>query len=132
MTVYNVHLYREMRLYFPGIEAATPNDAARIAADSLTEDAACTEDCQGETLAAMIDVVGDHEFSQTVTIDFEAERLRKAVPELMEALAYQLEQTVDMDLKHGIRLSEGEQDARSKALAVIAKASDSQTERVPV
>ena len=32
-------------------------------------------------------------------------------------LDYLLEQTVDMDLKYGIALSEGEQDARAKALA---------------
>jgi len=38
---------------------------------------------------------------------------------------------VDMDLKHGIGLSEGEQDARAKALAAVAKAADSQTERGP-
>ena len=41
---------------------------------------------------------------------------------LLEALDYLLQQTVDMDLKHGITLSEGEKDARQKALAVIAEA----------
>lgn len=41
--------------------------------------------------------------------------------ELCEALDYLLAQTVDMDLKHGIGLTEGEQDARRKALAAIAK-----------
>ena len=49
-------------------------------------------------------------------------RLIAAAPELLEALDYLLEQTVDMDLKYGIGLSEGEQEARKKALAVIAKA----------
>jgi hypothetical protein len=44
------------------------------------------------------------------------------IAELLEALDYLLEQTVDMDLKYGIGLSEGEEDARTKALAVIAKA----------
>jgi hypothetical protein len=48
-------------------------------------------------------------------------RLIAAAPELLEALDYLLEQTVDMDLKYGIGLSEGEQDARTKALAAIAK-----------
>jgi hypothetical protein len=42
--------------------------------------------------------------------------------ELREALHYLLEQTVDMDLKYGIGLSEGEEDARTKALTAIAKA----------
>ena len=41
---------------------------------------------------------------------------------LLDALSYLLEQTVDMDLKHGIALSEGEEDAREKALAAIAEA----------
>ena len=49
-------------------------------------------------------------------------RLIAAAPELLEALDYLLEQTVDMDLKYGIGLSEGEEDARKKALAAIAKA----------
>lgn len=52
-------------------------------------------------------------------------RLIAAAPDLFEALHYLLEQTVDMDLKYGIGLSEGEEDARAKALAAIAKA-DSQ------
>lgn len=49
-------------------------------------------------------------------------RLIAAAPELLEALDYLLEQSVDMDLKYGIGLSEGEEDARAKALAAIAKA----------
>lgn len=122
MTIYNVHIYREMRLYFPGIDAGTPEDAARIAADRLTGEAEYVEDCDGETLTALVDVAGDEQFTQTVAIDFELERQRKSAPELLDALNYLLEQTVDMDLKYGIGLSEGEEDARAKALAVIAKA----------
>ena len=49
-------------------------------------------------------------------------RLIAAAPDLLEALYYLLEQTVDQDLKYGIALSEGEEDARAKALTVIAKA----------
>ncbi len=52
-------------------------------------------------------------------------RLRDAYTiqdELLEALDYLLTQTVDQDLKYGISLSEGEEDARAKALAIIAKA----------
>src|SRR5439155_13904610 len=43
-----------------------------------------------------------------------------AAPDLLEALDYLLEQTVDMDLNYGISLSEGEEEARAKALAAIA------------
>jgi len=49
-------------------------------------------------------------------------RIIAAAPELLEALDYLLQQTLDMDLKYGIGLTEGEQDARAKALAAIAKA----------
>lgn len=49
-------------------------------------------------------------------------RLIAAAPELLEALEYLLEQTVDMDLNYGIALSEGEEEARTQALAAIAKA----------
>jgi hypothetical protein len=41
--------------------------------------------------------------------------------ELLQALDYLLEQTVDMDLKYGIQLSVGEEDARARALAIIAE-----------
>jgi hypothetical protein len=53
-----------------------------------------------------------------------ADRLRvmHAGPKLLEALTYLLEQTVDQDVNYGIALSEGEQDAQAKALAVIAEA----------
>jgi hypothetical protein len=78
--LYNVHIYREMRLFFPGIKAESPQQAADIAAAKLTGDAECTEDCDGANLAALIDVVGDDDFTQSVTIDFEPERMRQAVP----------------------------------------------------
>jgi hypothetical protein len=42
--------------------------------------------------------------------------------QLVKALDYLLEQTVDMDLKYGIGLSEGEADAKRNALETIAKA----------
>ena len=62
MTLYNVHIYREMKLRFDGIEAASPEAAANIARDGLTEDADDIERCDGETFAALVDVVGDEDF----------------------------------------------------------------------
>jgi len=53
-----------------------------------------------------------------------AENARKwaAADDLIEALNYLLGQTVDKDLAHGIELGGGEQDARTKALAAIERA----------
>jgi hypothetical protein len=86
MTFYNVHIYREMRLLFERIEADTPEAAAAIARDRLTEDADDLEDCDGDTFAALVDVVGDDQYEQSVILDFEGERLRKAALELLTAL----------------------------------------------
>ena len=86
MTLYNVHIYREMRLFFPGIEAPTPEKAAVTARELDTADADDITSCDGETLAALVDVVGDEKHERSVMIDFEPERLRKAVPELLEAM----------------------------------------------
>jgi hypothetical protein len=123
MTLYNVHLYREMLLVFQDIQADSPQQAADSCRD-LPAEAACGEavDCDGETFGALVDVQGDTDYSQSVMIDFDAERIRKAAPALLKALDYLLEQTVDMDLKYGIELSEGEEEARANALAAIAQA----------
>jgi hypothetical protein len=86
MTKYIVHIYREMRLTFEGIEADTPEAAAAVARDKLTDDADDIEDCNGESLSALIDVAGDDQYEQSVDIDFEAERQRKAAPALLAAL----------------------------------------------
>lgn len=58
-TIYNVHTYREMRLYFPGIAADTPAEAAKIAAGRSAAEADSTEDCDDENLTALVEVAGD-------------------------------------------------------------------------
>jgi hypothetical protein len=78
MTLYKVHLYRVMRRTFDQIEAETPEAAAAIAHDRLTEDAADIEDCNGEDLGALVDVVGDEQYEQSVSIDFKPDRRRQA------------------------------------------------------
>ena len=86
MTRYSVHIYREMRLVYVDIEADTPEAAAAIASGKPTDDADNIEDCEGRNLTALIDVVGDEDFSQSVTIDFEPERQRAAASTLLAAL----------------------------------------------
>jgi hypothetical protein len=86
MTIFNVHIYKEMRLVFSGIDADSHEAAAEIARDKLTEDADSIDDCEGETLSALIDVQGDEEYAQSRVIDFEGELSRKVAPKLLEAL----------------------------------------------
>lgn len=97
MTFYNVHLYREMRVKFERVEADTPEAAAAIAHNKFTRDAVDIDDCDGEDLSALVDVIGDDEFEHSVTIDFENERLRKAASQLLAALEGMLEIFVDSD-----------------------------------
>jgi hypothetical protein len=122
MTLYEVHIYREMRLAFGSIEAKSHEEAAAKARDLPIAQADEIADCEGETFAALVDVGGDEGYEHSTVIDFQDERLRKAAPELLEALHYLLEQTVDMDIRYGITLTEGEEDARAQALAALAKA----------
>jgi len=82
----HVHLYREMCLLFKGIEAGSHEEAASLARARHTADADEIDDCEGKTLAALVDVVGDEEYEQSRLIGFEAERLRQAAPKLLKAL----------------------------------------------
>jgi hypothetical protein len=84
--LYNVHLYREMRLSFPGIKANSPIEAAESARHLPTEDATSIDECDGDDLGALVDLQGDADYSESVMVDFESERLRKAAPQLLAAL----------------------------------------------
>ena len=86
MTQYIVHIYREMRLTFADIEADTPEAAAAIARDKTTDQADDIEECNDEDLSALVDLAGDEDYSQSVAVDFEAERIRKAARDLLAAL----------------------------------------------
>lgn len=85
MTTYNAHIYREMRLVYGGIVADSHEAAAAIARDRPTDQANSIDDCEGETFAALVDVVGDEGYEQTRLIDFESERQRKAAAKLLAA-----------------------------------------------
>jgi hypothetical protein len=70
MAKYNVHIYREMRLLFTGIEADSKAEAAQKASDLATREAIEIDDCEGLTLSALVDVVGDTEYEQSQFVDF--------------------------------------------------------------
>ena len=96
MPRYNVHLYREMRLLFEGIETGSHEEAAAIARQRSCEEADFIGDCDGETFAALVDVVGDTEYEQTRLVSFEGERLREATPLLLEAVQDCIRQIHDL------------------------------------
>jgi hypothetical protein len=74
MTTYNVHIYREMCLSFPGIVARTAEEAATLAAAMPSSAAEALEDCDGENLAALVGVVDSAECQQSWMIDFDPVR----------------------------------------------------------
>ena len=125
MTIFNVHIYREMRLTFERIEAATPEAAALIARDRPTEDADAIEDCDGEDLGALIDTVGDADYEHSVSIEFEAERLRKAAMEMLATLQAASDW---IDAQLFVRRT----DIQATIQAAIAKATTYKTEWRPV
>jgi hypothetical protein len=95
MTIYNVHIYREMRLVYGGIEAGTHEESAAIARDKPTDEADSIDECDGETFAALVDVQGDEEHEHSLVIDFEAERERKAASRMLAALTWLLDDLAD-------------------------------------
>jgi hypothetical protein len=124
MPLFNVHIYREMRLTFERIEAETPEAAAQIARDGLTEDADDIEDCDGEDLGALVDLIGDEHYEHTISIDFEAEKLRKAAPELLAALQAASDW---IDAQLGVPRT----DIQAMVQAAIAKATSQLLQRGP-
>jgi hypothetical protein len=120
MTLYNVHLYREVRLFFQGIEANTAEEAAAKAAHLDTADADFIASCNRANLAAHVALAGE-DFSTAVSIHFERS-LRQASPDLLAALQYALEYLKAND--------DGEDDIAARiaaAEAAIAKATDGTT-----
>ena len=97
MTKYNVHLFREMRLYFPGIEAESPQAAAAIASQKESGDAEDIEDCDGEDTGALVDIVGDEDFANSELIAFEPKRLVDVALQLLAALRTVVEMEYDRD-----------------------------------
>jgi hypothetical protein len=84
MTIFNVHIDREVRLVFEGIEADSNEEAAAIACDKHPAAADDIDNCDGETFSAQVDAAGEQH--PTVTIDFEPERQRRAAAKMLAAL----------------------------------------------
>jgi hypothetical protein len=103
MTRYHVHLFREMRLDYHDIEAASHEEAAAKARELPSGQADDLDDCDGETFAALVDLAGDEQYQQSRLIDFEAERLRKAAPALLEACRMVFERWERGDLAEAAR-----------------------------
>ena len=102
MTIHNVRIYREMRLVFGGIEAESPEAAALFARGKPTDEADSIDDCEGENLAALVDLAGDEDYEHSQFIDFEPERIRKAAPAqalMLDLIRYGLLHLADGDLE---------------------------------
>jgi hypothetical protein len=84
MPKFRVHVYREMRIVFDNIEAHAPHAAAELAASKQFDDRDDFDDCEGATLAALVDEEGQEDGT---LIDFENGRLLRAAPKLLKALA---------------------------------------------
>jgi len=85
-TQYRVHVYREMRLSYSYIVAASHEEAAKLAAAKSSDAADLIEDCDGESFAALVDVQDDPDYSDSKTIDFPATVLRNNTLALLRAL----------------------------------------------
>jgi hypothetical protein len=120
MKTYNVHIYREMRLSFPGIVASTAEEAAMLAADMPSGAAGALEDCDGENLAALVGVVGSKDCKQSWMIDFDPVRAR--APHLLTALELALSILQEAVRAHPLSDDPTARMALDRVASVIAKA----------
>jgi hypothetical protein len=120
MKIYNVHIYREMRLFFPGIIASTAEEAARLAAEMPSGAAEALEDCDGENLAALVGVIGREDRQQNWMIDFDP--VRAIMPDLLTALALALPILQEAVRAHLLSDAPTARRALDRVASVIAKA----------
>lgn len=85
MPMYTIHLYREMKLRFDDVIAPSAHAAADLAYEMPTGQAAAIGECDGETFSALADLADDENYEHSQMIDYPAERLRQAAPQLLEA-----------------------------------------------
>lgn len=86
MTKYDVHIYRELKLFYPDIEADSPEAAAEIASKMDTDHAEDISDADGVNLSALVDVQDAEDYGNSQILDFEPQRMLNAVPGLLDAL----------------------------------------------
>ena len=120
MKTYNVHIYREMRLFFPGIVASTAEEAATLAADMPSGAARALEDCDGENLAALVGVIDREDCQQNWMIDFDP--VRTILPDLLTALALALPILQEAVRAHLLSDAPTARIALDRVASVIAKA----------
>ena len=120
MKTYNVHVYREMRLLFPGIVARTAEEAATLAAEMPSGAAEALEDCDGENLAALVGVIGRDECKQSWMIDFDP--VRAIAPELLTALELALPILQEVVRDHLLSDDATARLALVRVASIIAKA----------
>jgi hypothetical protein len=89
MPQYRVHVYREMRLVFEGVEADTPQAAAHIAAGKHFDDCNDWSDCEGTNLAALVDEHNDVDIDEAqdgTLVALEDGRWLRAGPRMLAAV----------------------------------------------
>lgn len=96
-------------IWLPNGTVTVVEKLAQLAADAGATDGEIEAAVAGENVPPLADSVVRE------TIDSVANQRDR----LFTALHYLLQQTVDMDLNHGVQLTEGESDARTKALAAM-------------
>ena len=112
MLRYKVHVYREMRLVFDGIEAETPEAAAHIAAEKHFDDCDNWSDCEGVNIAVLVDYA-PHEGT---VVDFEAGRFLTAGTRLIQMLNRLLCE-IDSEIEQRQHGGNGEDFVELKALS---------------
>jgi len=120
MKTYNVHLYREMRLFFPSIIASTAEQAARLAADMPSGAAEALEDCDGANLAALVGVVGREDGKQSWMIDLDP--VRAIAPDLLTVFALALPMLQEVVRTHLLSDNPTARLALDRVASVIAQA----------
>jgi hypothetical protein len=125
--IYDVHIYREMRIPYRNIEVNTSEGAAEFCRDLPSSAGGTPVECDGQTFAAVVDSP-DHPDGKDIL--FEEGRLRKHAQETLKALIailpYAESEAASLDALKDCAEAEAEAEAAWEAVeaaqAIIAKA----------